>query len=388
MQYRKLRNTKEEVSVLGFGAMRLPIIDKDSSKINEALATEMIRFAIDNGVNYVDTAWPYHGSGMGAPGMSEPFIGKVLQDGYREKVLLATKLPTWLVDSHEKMDELLDQQLKRLQTDYIDFYLVHTLNKRSWPKVKELGIIDFLEKAKQAGKIKHIGFSFHDDLPTFKNIVDEYDWEFCQIQYNYLDVKYQAGFDGMKYAYNKGLGVIIMEPLRGGSLINNLAPEIKELYANVKEKKSPAEWALRWLWNQEEVGLVLSGMSTMEQVKENIEIADRGEIDSFTDEENKVMEEVQEIFMSKLKVNCTKCRYCMPCPQGVNIPEIFTIYNNGYLSDNIKQAQFMYNMGFSANEKASACIACGICESHCPQGIDIINKLKIIKEEFEQEVQN
>jgi predicted aldo/keto reductase-like oxidoreductase len=385
MQYRKLRNTGEKVSVLGFGAMRLPTINGENTNIDEKVASEMLRYAIDNGVNYVDTAWPYHGSGMGEAGMSEPFIGKFLQTGYREKVLLASKLPTWLVDSRTKMDEILDQQLKRLQTDYIDFYLVHALNKRSWLKIKELGILDFLQEAKAQGKIKHIGFSFHDDFPTFKSIVDDFNWNFCQIQYNYLDVKYQAGREGLKYAYQKGLDVIIMEPLRGGALVNNLANEIKDLYAKSEKKKSPAEWALGWLWNQQEVGLVLSGMSNLDQVKENIEIADKGIIDSFTDEENQVMEEVQNIFISKLKVNCTTCRYCMPCPSGVNIPEIFTIYNNGYLSDNVKQAKFMYKMGFSPQEKASACIACGKCQSHCPQGIDIINKLSIIKKEFESD---
>ncbi len=241
MQYRRLRNTNEEVSVLGFGAMRLPTINEDATKIDEERASEMIKFAIDNGVNYVDTAWPYHGSGMGEAGMSELFVGKFLKDGYREKVLLATKLPTWLVDSRAKMDEILNEQLARLQTNYIDFYLVHALNKRSWTKIKDLGVLDFLEKAKVDGKIRHIGFSFHDDFPTFKTIVDDYAWEFCQIQYNYLDIKYQAGYDGLEYAYQKGLDVIIMEPLRGGSLINNLADEIKELYANKKKKKNPAD---------------------------------------------------------------------------------------------------------------------------------------------------
>lgn len=385
MQYRRLRNTNEEVSVLGFGAMRLPTINEDATKIDEERASEMIKFAIDNGVNYVDTAWPYHGSGMGEAGMSELFVGKFLKDGYREKVLLATKLPTWLVDSRAKMDEILNEQLARLQTNYIDFYLVHALNKRSWTKIKDLGVLDFLEKAKADGKIRHIGFSFHDDFPTFKTIVDDYAWEFCQIQYNYLDIKYQAGYDGLKYSFEKGIDVIIMEPLRGGSLINNLADEIKELYANSKEKKKPAEWALGWLWNQKEVGLVLSGMSTLDQVKENVEIANNGIVNSFSEEENQIMEKVQEVFKSKLKINCTTCRYCMPCPSGVNIPEIFTIYNNGYLSDNIKQAKFMYKSGFTSEEKASACIACGKCESHCPQGIDIINKLSIIRREFESE---
>ncbi len=385
MQYRRLRNTNEEVSVLGFGAMRLPTINEDATKIDEERASEMIKFAIDNGVNYVDTAWPYHGSGMGEAGMSELFVGKFLRDGYRDKVLLATKLPTWLVDSRAKMDEILNEQLARLQTNYIDFYLVHALNKRSWTKIKDLGVLDFLEKAKADGKIRHIGFSFHDDFPTFKTIVDDYAWEFCQIQYNYLDIKYQAGYDGLKYSFEKGIDVIIMEPLRGGSLINNLADEIKELYANSKEKKTPAEWALGWLWNQKEVGLVLSGMSTLDQVKENVEIANNGIVNSFSEEENQIMEKVQEVFKSKLKINCTTCRYCMPCPSGVNIPEIFTIYNNGYLSDNIKQAKFMYKSGFTSEEKASACIACGKCESHCPQGIDIINKLSIIRREFESE---
>jgi predicted aldo/keto reductase-like oxidoreductase len=382
MQYRKLKNTGEKVSVLGFGAMRLPIIDGDTTKIDEPKATEMIRHAIDSGINYVDTAWPYHGSGMGNPGMSEPFVGKVLKDGYREKVFLATKLPTWLVDSREKMDELLNLQLERLQTDYIDFYLVHTLNKKTWANVQQLGIIDFLEKAKADGKIKHIGFSFHDDPETFKKIVDDYEWEFCQIQYNYLDTDYQAGKEGLHYAYEKGLDIIIMEPLRGGSLVNNLPPEIEELYKNASTQRSAVDWALSWLWNQKEVGTVLSGMSDMAQLVDNIQIADRGIVDSFTDQENTIMDKVQSIFKSKMKIDCTKCRYCMPCPAGVEIPEIFSVYNKGHIMGNIDSAKFMYNALFNEKTNTLACIECGKCESHCPQGIEIIKNLKVVHEEL------
>jgi hypothetical protein len=383
MEYRRLGKTNEEVSVLGFGAMRLPIIDGDSTNIDEAEAIRMIRYAIDNGVNYVDTAFPYHGNDMSKPGMSEPLVGKALLDGYREKVKLATKLPIWIVKSREHMDEILDSQLERLQTDSIDFYLVHSVNRKAWPELVKLGLFDFLEKAKEAGKIKHIGFSYHDTPQFFNELVDAYDWEFCQIQYNYLDVNFQAGHDGLQYAAAKDLGIIIMEPLRGGGLTNNLPEEIIAAFNESFEKKTPAEWAFRWLFDNEKVGMVLSGMSTMEQVVENVKTAASGVPNSLSGSDKAILHKVQEIFRERLKVRCTKCRYCMPCPAGVNIPENFNLYNAFYLTGADWHSRIMYVKTLSDKEKASSCVECGKCEELCPQGIKIIEELKNVVALFE-----
>lgn len=372
MLYRKLGKTNELVSILGFGAMRLPIIDNNYSMIDETMAIPMIRKAIDDGLTYVDTAYPYHG------GESEAFVGKALKDGYREKVKLATKLPSWLVKTREDMDRLLNEQLQRLDTDHIDFYLVHALNQGFWDNLTSLGIFEFLETAKADGRIRHIGFSFHDKLDLFKEIVDAYDWEFCQIQYNYIDGNYQAGKEGLEYAAAKGLGIIIMEPLRGGNLVKNIPDEITALFDSAETKRTPAEWALRWLWNQENVHLVLSGMSTMEQVKENLSIAAVADIQSMTEKELRIMDQAQEMFNSRIKVNCTGCEYCMPCPFGVNIPYNFSLYNEYYLFDtpSIKADKIKEFNEMEEGEHAINCTECGACESHCPQSIAIRAKLK------------
>ena len=325
MLYRKFGKTNEMVSILGFGCMRLPLLPGgDPSKIDEVLATNLIRYAIDKGVNYIDTAYPYHGKGMGSSGQSEPFLGRVLKDGYREKVKIATKLPSWLIKTRADMDNILNEQLQRLQTDYIDFYLVHALNSTTWKNLKELGISEFLDQAIREGRIKYAGFSFHDKQETFNEIIDWYDWSFCQIQYNYLDEDFQAGKKGLNYAAQKGLGLTIMEPLRGGKLATNLPTTVQDVFNNADKVMTPAEWALRWVWNHPEVSLLLSGMNSMEQVVENIKIAQNAEVNSFTEEENKVIEEAKNVFRQRIKVNCTGCGYCMPCPTGVNIPGCFT----------------------------------------------------------------
>lgn len=372
MLYRKLGKTEEDVSILGFGAMRLPIVDHNYSMIDESLAIPMLRAAIDKGMTYVDTAYPYHG------GNSEAFVGRALKDGYREKVKLATKLPSWLVKNREDMDRLLNEQLQRLDTEYIDFYLVHALNQGFWDNLQQHGIFEFLESAKAAGKIKHIGFSFHDKLDLFKEIVDAYDWEFCQIQYNYIDGNYQAGKEGLDYASERGLGIIIMEPLRGGNLVKNIPDEITALFNSAETKRTPAEWALRWLWNQESVHLVLSGMSTMEQVEENLDIASVAEIDSLTPAELDIMDQAQAMFNARIKVNCTGCEYCMPCPFGVNIPYNFSLYNEYHLFDavSIKESKIKEFSEMEEGERAINCTECGACESHCPQSIAIRAKLK------------
>jgi len=390
MHYRKMGNTGQEVSALGFGCMRLPVIDNNPAMIDEEKAINMVRHAIDKGVNYIDTAYPYHGTGMGGAGESEPFVAKALKDGYREKVSIATKLPTWLVRSREDMDKYLDEQLKRLETDCIDYYLIHTLNAALWGMIQNFDFKDFLDQAIKDGKIKYAGFSFHDtSVELFKEIVDAYDWSFCQIQYNYMDRDQQAGEEGLDYAAKKGLGVVIMEPLRGGSLATNLPDSAESLFQNGKPQRSAADWSLRWLWNDERVGVVLSGMSEMDHVVGNLKTASESSIDSMSKDELNTIEEVTQVIKSKVKVGCTACGYCMPCPVGVNIPECFARYNDYYRYDSLgakRQNKMMYTAFMAADEKADKCVECGKCEEHCPQGIQIIKELKNVHSELATEL--
>ena len=324
MLYRKFGKTNEMVSILGFGCMRLPLIGEgDPSKIDEDKAVKLIRHAIDEGVNYIDTAYPYHGTGMDKGGASEPLVGKALADGYRKRVKLATKLPSWLIKTRADMDKYLNEQLERLNTDTIDFYLVHAINKTTWITLKEAGIVEFLDQAIKDGRIKYAGFSFHDKLDVFKEVVDYYDWSFCQIQYNYLDENFQAGTEGLMYAANRGLGVTIMEPLRGGKLAN-VPNDIKDIFDQASVERTPAQWGLRWVWNHPEVSVVLSGMNETKQISENIESASIAKENSLNANDLETIQKVKEIFTKKMKINCTACEYCMPCPQGVDIPKNFS----------------------------------------------------------------
>lgn len=377
MEYRELGNTGEKLSILGFGAMRLPVIDGEDSKINIDEATKMIRHAIDNGVNYLDTAYPYHG------GTSEKFCAKVMKDGYRERVKIATKLPVWDVETAEDMPRILDEQLNNLEVETIDFYLIHALSVKSWPNMVRLDYKSFLNKAKKDGKIKHIGFSFHDDIDLFKEIVDDFPWDFCQIQLNYMDEDYQAGLKGMEYAHNKGLGIIIMEPLRGGMLARTELPDdIKNIWDSSKVKRSPAEWALKYLWNKEEIGVVLSGMSSMEQTIENVKVASESKANSLSKNECNLISQVRDIFKSRMLVNCTKCNYCMPCPKGVNIPENFWAYNHESIFGDFDKAKFWTTCWLADSQKVTNCVECGLCETKCPQNIEIVKHLKIIKDKY------
>ncbi len=380
--YRKFGKTAEMVSVLGFGCMRLPIIGNDPTNIDEDQAIRMIRYAIDSGVNYVDTAYPYHGTGFDRGGASEPLVAKALKDGYRQRVNLATKLPSWLIQTRGDMDKYLNEQLQRLATDTIDFYLVHALNGAVWPGLKEAGIAAFLEQAVRDGRIRYAGFSFHDKLPVFKGIVDDCDWSFCQIQYNYLDEYYQAGREGLEYAAKKGLGVTVMEPLRGGNLVR-LPAEAKAVADRADVPRTPAEWALRWLWNHPEVSVVLSGMTAMEQVVENIRVAQDARANSLTAKEAAIIDEMKQIFKTRIKVNCTACEYCMPCPQGINIPGCFLTFNDYWIFDATPEARQRYAIWSNFAAPASKCVECGQCESHCPQGIAIREELKKVAELFE-----
>ncbi|GFZ29773.1 aldo/keto reductase [Clostridium zeae] len=378
MLYREFGKTNEKVSILGFGCMRLPLIPGgDPSQIDEEKSMGLVRYAIDNGVNYIDTAYPYHGNGMTrGGGASEPFVGRALKDGYREKVKLATKLPSWLIQSRSDMDKYLNEQLERLDTDHIDFYLVHALNKTDWERLKANGIDEFLDTAIKDGRIKYAGFSFHDKLEVFKEIVDYYNWSFCQIQYNYLDEEFQAGTEGLEYAAARGLGVTIMEPIRGGKLVN-IPDEAKEAFDKADVKRSPAEWALKWVWNHPEVKVVLSGMNTLEQLVENIKAAGETPENSLTEKELAIVDEVKTIIKGKMKVNCTACGYCMPCPAGVNIPRCFSAYNTYNMFPGDKSYE-----NLPAKEKATSCVKCGKCEQHCPQSLPIREHLQTIKEVF------
>ena len=375
MNYRQFGKCGFDASILGFGCMRFPVIDGDISHIDEEKATKMLRYAIDNGINYIDTAYPYHG------GASEIFVGKALKDGYREKVKLATKLPTWLVQTYDDCDRILNEQLKKLDTEYIDLYLVHALDKEQFKKVQELGIWKFLCQARECGKIRNIGFSFHDDVNTFKEILDAYDWDFCQIQYNYMDINTQAGDEGLAYAASKSVPVVVMEPLRGGKLAKNPPEDV--IFQLQNTGMTPAEIALRWVWNHPEVKVVLSGMGTIEQVKENLNTADKANANSLTSEELEAVSSIRNSYNNRTKVGCTGCSYCMPCPAGVDIPENFSAYNVAFVYDELPSMKKYYNR-MDIKKRASSCIKCGRCEKLCPQGIEIRKHLEEMDKIFSE----
>ena len=372
MQYRQFGKLDWKVSALGFGCMRLPTKGEDSKNIDEPESTRMLRYAIDQGLNYVDTAYPYHG------GNSELFVGRALQDGYREKVKLATKLPCWKVKASEDFDRYLDEQLEKLQTDHIDFYLLHALNKDSWQKMRDLEVLKRAEGALADGRIRYLGFSFHDEYEVFQEIVDAYDWTFCQIQYNYMDIENQAGTKGLKHAAAKGLAVVIMEPLLGGKLVNPPDP-IQALWDSAATRRAPVDWALQWLWNQPEVAVVLSGMSAMQHVEENLASADVSGIGTLAPDELALFDQVRKKYDELCPIPCTKCGYCMPCPNGVDIPRNFAVYNEGVMYEKPDKAREGYRW-IDEEKRASACIQCRECEEKCPQSILISEWMPIVHE--------
>jgi len=346
----------------------LPTTDRKpmSERIDRKRATHMIRHAIDHGVNYVDTAYPYHG------GKSESFLASALRDGYRDRVKLATKSPVWLIKKQRDFDKYLDEQMKRLRTDHFDLYLFHALSGKSWKeKILRLGLLKRAEAALEDGRIGKLGFSFHDTYRSFKEIVDGYDgWSFCQIQYNYLDTANQAGTKGLRYAASRGLAVVVMEPLLGGRLANPPKP-VRKMLETHDPDGSPADLALQWIWDQPEVSVVLSGMSTFGQVRGNLRSADISGIGSLRKRELRLIERLQRKYMYLSPLPCTRCAYCMPCPNGVNIPTNFEVYIDGVVNNDLKGARRSYARFMKEKSRASACIGCKKCERKCPQKIRI-----------------
>jgi len=379
MLYRELPKTGDELSILGFGCMRFP---GGRFNVDEKEAIKQLRYAMDLGINYFDTGWLYHN------GKSEGILGKAIKDGYRQKVKIADKLPHWLCKSREDMDYYLDKQLERLGEDVIDYYLIHALDGQSWEKMKALGAIHFMNRAKEKGKIVNSGFSFHGARSDFNKIIDDYNWDFCQIQFNILDEHHQAGIEGLEYAASKNIGVIVMEPLRGGALAGKLPDEVEKIYRGAPVKRTNAEWALRWVWNHPGVVTVLSGMNAKSQIDENVKIAEEAEIESLTSEELEIIRNAGEAFRKRMRVPCTGCQYCMPCPNNVNISIAFAFYNNKYLFNKgfSSRLKYIIQLGALQGRKsmmAGQCIECGLCVKHCPQNINIPAELKLVKKDFE-----
>ncbi len=373
MLYRQLSKTGIDLSILGFGCMRLPTIDKKPEKINYPEATRLLRYAIDQGINYIDTAYFYHAAVFGQRGESESFVGEALSGGWRKKVHLATKMPLFLVRQREQMDSFLKEQLERLKTDYLDFYLLHGLNGETWNRIRDIGVREFLDKKKAEGKIKFPAFSFHGKAEDFIRICDEYDWTFAQIQYNYMDIDFQAGYKGLKYAADKGIGIVVMEPLKGGKLAQNLPAEMMSVFNKSEVKRSPAEWALRFVWNEAGVSSLLSGMNNMEQVVENISVSNDGIANSLSKDELLMYDTLRNAMGKKLKADCTACLYCMPCASGVDIPDVLSALNNAAIWNDPNPWMTGYT---SIGGKAGKCTECKACEEVCPQELPISSLMK------------
>ena len=375
MNYRKDRYGND-ISILGFGCMRFP---RKAGLLDMKETEKEIMTAIEQGVNYFDTAYIYPGS--------EAALGEILEkNGVRDKVYIATKLPHYLIKSREKMDTLFAEELKRLRTDHVDYYLMHMLaDIETWERLKTLGIIEWLAEKKKSGQIRQVGFSYHGNTEMFCKLINAYDWDFCQIQYNYMDEHSQAGRRGLYYAYEKQIPVVIMEPLRGGKLVKRLPAEAVKLFEAYHTKHTPAQWAFRWLWNQKEVTCVLSGMNSMEMVQDNINTASTVEIGELGPEEEALLKQVVGAINAKMKVGCTGCGYCMPCPMHVDIPGTFSAYNRRY-SEGKFWGLVDYAMSTAIRKNSTAasnCIGCGKCEQHCPQHIEIRKNLQEAVKELE-----
>ena len=375
MNYRKDKYGND-ISILGFGCMRF---QRKNGSIDMEEAERELLAAIDAGINYFDTAYIYPGS--------EVAVGEIFaKNKVREKIKIATKLPHYLIKTREQMEKIFQEHLDRLQTDYIDYYLMHMLTDvQTWDRLIGLGILEFLEEKKKSGAIRQVGFSYHGNTENFCKLIDVYDWDFCQIQYNYMDEHTQAGRRGLNYAHEKGLPVIIMEPLRGGKLVNQLPEQALEEFANHSAKGTPAQWAFRWLWDQPEVTCVLSGMNSMEMLEENIKTASESKVSMLTDDDQAMIARVLSAINAKMKVPCTGCSYCMPCPKGVDIPGTFAAYNRRYSEGKFAglKEHFMCSAARKVETSAYQCVECGKCEAHCPQHIEIRKQLKAASKELE-----
>lgn len=375
MQYRTFNKTGQKVSLLGMGTMRLPLAE--DGKVDRQEAISMIRHSIDEGINYVDTAYMYH------DGESEKIVGEALKDGYREKVLLADKMPVWLAKDEEKMRAMFDEQLERLDVDVIDMYLVHNITVPVWKRAQKFNLMSFLEEKQAEGKIKHIGFSFHDELSLFKEVIDAYPWDFCQIQLNYMDKDFQAGEEGLRYAASKNIPVIVMEPLKGGKLTDVLPRTVDALWQQAEVQRTPAEWAFRWVANHPEVMTILSGMSAPQQLSENLRILSEAEADSLSDNELAVIDQVSAEYNKLIQYSCTACKYCMPCPKKIDIPTAINFYNEWFLYEGNPKIKADYPVWLTEGRRASDCVACKACEGHCPQHLPISEIMKKAAEIFE-----
>lgn len=379
MQYRTNYKNNEQLSILGYGCMRFP---RKGGKIDIAETERQILRAIEGGVNYFDTAYIYPGS--------EETLGEILhRNGLREKVLIATKLPHYLIKDAAGMEKIFRQQLSRLKTDYVDYYLMHMLPDAAvWERLKSLGILDWLREKRESGAIRNIGFSYHGSSVKFIELLNAHDWDFCQIQYNYLDENTQAGRRGLMAAAEKGIPVIIMEPLRGGRLAGGLPDKAKAVFDAAEPKRSPAEWAFRWLWNQEQVTVTLSGMNSIEMIDENIRAASDARAGEFGPKEEELFRNAVAAIHEKIKVGCTGCGYCMPCPAGVDIPGVFRCYNNRYVEGWFSgmREYIMCTTIKRERSNASLCKKCGKCEKHCPQEIKIRDELDNVVKNMESPI--
>lgn len=367
MEYKEYGKTGMKVSRFGLGCMRFPS--------EESEAIEMVRYAIDNGVNYLDTAYMYENS--------EVITGKALKDGYRHKTYLATKSPIWHITKHEDFETRLDEELTRLGTDYIDVYLLHNLNPENWEVVKKYDGFTFLDKMIQKGKIRHKAFSLHNSLSAFKEIADSFDWEMAQIQLNILDVNNQAGLEGLHYAADKGMAVVIMEPLRGGYILNNIPEQALEAIKAYPEQRSFVEWCFRWLYNMPDVATILSGTKNLEQLKDNLRIFENSASGVMSEKDLALIDGIREAFEAQKSIGCTGCSYCMPCPSGVNIPEVFRLYNSHQRMKAHWVDKGTYNgILVPSGGGADQCVSCGLCQQQCPQSLEIPELLKKVHGEF------
>lgn len=381
MKYRNFGKIPFQPSALGFGLMRLPMQDKEKGIVDLDEAIRIVHHAVDQGVNYLDTAYIYHRM------ESEKILGEIVKDGYREKVKIATKLPLWMIKDEADLDKIFFEQLEKMKIDKIDFYLFHAVNAQRLQQIKELKMIDWIEKKKSQGYLDYIGFSFHDSLKIFKKSVDYYNWDFCQIQYNITDVREQAGLTGLRYAHKKGLGVIIMEPLRGGQLTESISPDIMKLWHKFADSGnysdfSPIQFMLDWIWDQEEPGLILSGMSDMSQVQQNLSFADHSSIHKLNDKQREIIKSIRRTYFKKRVIPCTFCQYCSECPKKIDIPYIFDLLNQIKKFENIDKPRIGYKF-IPEENSAGKCIDCKLCDSLCPQQIKVSENIKKAKSVFE-----